>query len=89
MIENHHDWKIHKILDEAKRVYIYPARGSDKPYNQLELYADLMTQSRDIRIIRATDVEKAIKLLSEQPSWYDLFDTHLYELFNDYKSNLD
>lgn len=84
---NSHDWKIHKILDEAKRVYILPARGNDKFYSQLELYADLMTKNRDIRIIRATDVETAIKLLSKQPHWYDAFDVHLHERFNDYYLN--
>ena len=89
MIENKHDWKIHKILDEAKRVYICPARGNDKLHSQLELYADLMAKNRDISIIRVTDIEKAIELLSIQPSWYDAFPVHLHEHFNDYKSNLD
>lgn len=60
MIENKHDWKIHKILDEANRVYICPARGNGKFYNQLELYADLFTQKKDIHIIRAEDVKKAV-----------------------------
>lgn len=85
MIENKYDWKIHKILDEAKRVYILPARGNDKLYNQLELYTDLTTKKRDIRIIRAEDVETAIKLLSKKPSWYDAFGVHLHERFNDYE----
>lgn len=30
MIENKYDWKIHKILDEAKRVYICHGRGCGK-----------------------------------------------------------
>lgn len=60
MIENNHDWKIHKILDETKRIYVYPARGNDKLYNQLELYVDLMTKNRDVKVIRADDVKKAI-----------------------------
>lgn len=57
---NHYDWKIHKRLDEAKRVYIYPARGNNKVYTQLELYAELMAQNKDIKIIRAEDVKKAV-----------------------------
>lgn len=60
MIENYHDWKIHKILDEAKRVYICPARGSNKTYTQLELYADLMAQNKDIKVVRAEDVKKVV-----------------------------
>lgn len=84
VIRNKYDWKIHKILDETKRVYIYPARGNNKPYTQLELYADLVTKKRDLRIIRATDIETAIKLLSKKPSWYDAFSVHLHERFNDY-----
>lgn len=58
MIENHHDWKIHKILDETKRVYILPARGNDKTYTQLEMYVDLMTKNRDIKVIRAEDIKR-------------------------------
>lgn len=60
MIENKYDWKIHKILDETKRVYICPARGNGKLYNQLELYADLFTQKKDIQVIRAEDLKKAV-----------------------------
>ena len=52
---NSHEWKIHRILDETKRVYILPARGNSKLYNQLELYADLFTQKKDIKVIRAED----------------------------------
>lgn len=62
MIENNHDWKIHKILDETKRIYVYPARGNGKLYNQLELYVDLMTKNRDVKVIRADDVKKAVTL---------------------------
>lgn len=83
------DWKIHKILDEAKRVYIYPARGNNKHYTQLELYADLMAQNKNIRVIRAEDVKKAVdKLKSEPVLDYDLVDifeeTHRHRLFGDY-----
>lgn len=59
---NSHEWKIHKILDEAKRVYIRPARGSGKIYTQLELYAELMAQNKDVKVIRAWDIKKAFNL---------------------------
>lgn len=62
MNENKYDWKIHKILDEAKRVYICPARGNCKLYNQLELYVDLLAQNKDVKVIRAGDVKKAVTL---------------------------
>lgn len=55
---NHHDWKIHKILDEAKRVYICPARGNDKLYTQLELYSELMAQNKEIVLVRSADIPK-------------------------------
>ena len=88
---NSREWKIHKILDETKRVYILPARANGKLYNQLELYADLFTQKKDISVIRASDVEKAIDILKQKPKpvpYFDVMDmlerTHRYELFNDY-----
>lgn len=88
---NAHDWKIHKILDETKRVYIYPARGNDKFYAQLELYAELMTQNKEVRVIRAKDVKDIIDILKQKPKPVPDFDvidalerTHRYELFNDY-----
>lgn len=59
---NNHEWKIHKIIDEAKRVYICPARGSSKSYTQLELYAELMAQNKEIKVIRAADVKKDFNL---------------------------
>lgn len=55
---NHHDWKIHKILDETKRVYICPARGNDKLYTQLELYSELMAQNKEIIFVRSADLPK-------------------------------
>lgn len=60
IIRNKYDWKIHKILDETKRIYVYPARGNGKFYAQLELYADLIAQNKDIKVIRADDVKKVI-----------------------------
>ena len=58
MIENSHDWKIHKILDEAKRVYVCPARGTNKVQTQLELYAELMDQGKEIAFVRSKDLPK-------------------------------
>ena len=58
MIENSHDWKIHKILSEAKGVYIYPARGNCKVRTQLELYAELMDQGKEITFVRSADLPK-------------------------------
>lgn len=91
MIENSHDWKIHKILDETKRVYILPARGNCKLHTQLELYVDLLTQKKDIKVIRAEDVKNAIDILRQKPKPVPDFDvidilerTHRHELFNDY-----
>ena len=88
---NNHEWKIHKILDEAKRVYICPARGNCKSYTQLELYAELMAQNKDIKVIRSEDIKKAVDILRAKPEPvldYDLIDmlerTHRHELFNDY-----
>lgn len=89
---NHHDWKIHKILDEAKRVYILPDRGNSKLYNQLELYADLFTQKKDIKIIRAEDVKAAVNKFKYIPDavldkdfcvsereWVDRIVAHCFE----------
>lgn len=87
---NHHDWKIHKILDETKRVYILPARGNDKLYTQLELYSELMTQNKEITIIRAEDVKKAVdkfrsisdfdlEFMLEKRAKYESYWNYLYE----------
>ena len=58
MIENNHDWKIHKILDETRRVYVCPARGTNKVQTQLELYVELMNQGKDITFVRKKDLPK-------------------------------
>ena len=58
MIENNHDWKIHKILDETRRVYVYPARGNNKVQTQLELYAELMEQGKEVMVLRSADLPK-------------------------------
>lgn len=41
-IESGLDWKIHKKLNDVQTLYICPARGSDKIYTQLEIYARLL-----------------------------------------------
>ena len=88
---NNHEWMIHKILDETKRVYICPARGNCKPYTQLEIYADLVTRNKDVKVIRVEDVKKVADILRQKPTPVPDFDvmdmlerTHRYELFNDY-----
>lgn len=58
VIRNRHDWKIHKILSKAKRVYVCPARGNDKLYTQLELYSELMAQNKENTFVRSTDLPK-------------------------------
>ena len=63
MIETSRDWNIHKKLDETRRVYVMPARANDKTYTQLELYKELMTQGKDVKVIRAEDIRKAVELL--------------------------
>lgn len=88
-MESYLDWKIHKKLDEARRVYICPARHNDKTYTQLELYAELMAQNKDIRIIRASDVKEAINKLKTEPVLdydleFELNRSHRYQLFGDW-----
>lgn len=55
---NHHDWKIHKILDEAKRVYICPARGNGKPERTLRMYKELLEEGKEIVVVRSADISK-------------------------------
>lgn len=55
---NPHEWKIHRILSEAKRVYICPARGNNKLYTQLELYTELIDQGKEIIFMRKKDLPK-------------------------------
>lgn len=84
---NHYDWKIHKILDEARTVYICPARGNSKLYTQLELYVELMTQNKTVKVIRSEDVKKDIKRLSSVPDFdleFMLENQAKYEMFADY-----
>ena len=90
VIRNYHDWKIHKILSETKRVYICPARHNDKTYTQLEVYATLMAQNKDVKIIRAEDVKKAVdkfrsipdfdlEFMLERRAKYEAYWNYLYE----------
>ena len=84
MIENKYDWNIHKRLDEAKRVYICPARGNGKLYNQIELYLELTTRNKDIKLIRAEDIKKAVdKIKSEPVLDYDLYSDLAAPMYRD------
>ena len=67
MFETSKDWNIHRKLDETRRVYVMPARGNDKTYTQLELYSELMTQNKEVRVIRAEDIRKAVEALKKDP----------------------
>lgn len=55
---NHHDWKIHKILDENKRIYICPARGNGKPERTLRIYKELLEEGKEVVITRLADISK-------------------------------
>ena len=68
MIETSRDWNIHKKLDETRRVYVMPARANNKTYAQLELYSELMAQNKEIKVIRAEDIRKAVELLKRDPT---------------------
>lgn len=58
MIENSHDWKIHKILGEAKKVYICPARGNCKPERTLRMYEELHEEGKELVFVRSVDIPK-------------------------------
>lgn len=86
---NHYDWKIHRKLEETRRVYICPARHNDKTYTQLKLYAELMTQNKNIKVIRASDVRDVITKLKTEPVLdydleFELNRSHRYQLFGDW-----
>lgn len=97
MIENKHDWKIHKILDETRRVYVCPARHNDKTYTQLELYAELMDQGKEITFVQSKDLPKKDPfkvykqlldmdmICNREPSWLqDYFDKYFEEEMKKY-----
>ena len=68
MIETSRDWNIRKKLDETRRVYVMPARSNDKTYTQLELYSELRAQNKEIKVIRAEDIRKAVETLKRDPT---------------------
>ena len=68
MIETSRDWNIHKKLDETRRVYVCPARANAKTYTQLELYSELMAQNKEVKVIRAEDIRKAVDALKREPT---------------------
>lgn len=55
---NPHEWKIHKTLKEAKRVYICPARGNCKPERTLRMYEELLEEGKEIVLVRSADIPK-------------------------------
>lgn len=94
---NYYDWKIHKRLDEARRVYVHQARGNNKVQTQLELYAELMDQGNQITFVRSADLPKKdpFKIYKElldmdmlcnrEPSWLqDAFDKYFEEEMKKY-----
>ena len=74
MIENSHDWKIHKILDEAKKVYICPARGNGKSERTLRMYKELLEEGKEVVITRLADISKkgsrALLIDNIESSWF-------------------
>lgn len=80
---NHYDWRIHRKLDEARRVYICPARGNGKLERTREMYEDLLDQGKEITFVRAADLPKKdpLKIHKElldmdlcyhrEPSWFE------------------
>lgn len=83
MIETSRDWNIHKKLDETRRVYVIPARANDKTYTQLELYSELMAQNKEIKVIRAEDIRKAVELLkpkTEPDPYFEWLDRRYSDL---------
>lgn len=55
---NPHEWKIHRLLKEAKRVYILPARGNCKPERTLRMYKELLEEGKEIVLVHSTDLPK-------------------------------
>lgn len=55
---NHHDWKIHRRLEEARKVYICPARGNCKSERTREMYEDLIKQGKEITFVRSDNLPK-------------------------------
>lgn len=87
----HCDWAIHRRLKEANRVYILPARGQCK-MTQLELYAALVNEGRDVKVVRAKDIPKMDKdswsmhayAMLEQNQRAENFGHWLHEMYKDY-----
>ena len=57
MYESNYDWSIHKKLDEARTVYVIPARANCKPLRQLEIYAELFKSGRTVCLSSLPTVE--------------------------------
>ena len=89
MLETYTDWKIHRKLDEARRIYIYPARGSGK--SQIEQLFDLIDSGKDVYVMTKADIPKRIPSmeqiketildwdLQDVPSWCAGFQDEFWE----------
>lgn len=63
MIETYIDWKIHRKLDEACRIYIYPARGSGK--SQIEQILNLIDSGKDVYVMTKADYSKRLPSIEQ------------------------
>lgn len=48
------DWKIHRKLDEARSIYIYPARGEGKT----QVLLDLIDSGKKVHVVTKADIQK-------------------------------
>lgn len=90
---SHADWEIHRKLDEARTVYIYPARGSGRTKPLYELVDDLMKSGKKVRFARSADLPKKtidVEQLKRttrdldlwvESKWNKLIDDYIYEQF--------
>lgn len=91
MIDTYVDWKIHRKLDEARTIYIYPARGSGRTQPLYELVDDLLESGKKVHVVTAADLPKRsvdIKQIKETildldlhgtQSWWKGRDDRLWE----------
>lgn len=52
------DWKIHKKLDEARSIYICPARADGKYLRTLRMYQELMDSGKKLVFVRPEPYSK-------------------------------
>lgn len=58
------EWKIHKKLQDAKTVYICPARGCDKSQRELKMYENLLEDGYNVKVVR-TQKQEPVRLSRE------------------------